>query len=121
MVKINDAAGKPAKTVFIVHEDSAFGTGMAKLLNNELPKRGFTVLEHRGASTPTRDFTNIVLKVKAAEPDIVIPANYYNEYVLFVRTLVQQRVQPKGDLFDPRRRRLEHQIRARVQCRGRSM
>ena len=30
--KLNDGAGKPAKTVFIVHEDSAFGSGMAKLL-----------------------------------------------------------------------------------------
>ena len=30
---INDSAGKPAKTVVIVHEDGAFGGGMAKLLN----------------------------------------------------------------------------------------
>ncbi|HXP29442.1 MAG TPA: ABC transporter substrate-binding protein [Stellaceae bacterium] len=96
LVKINDAAGKPAKTVFIIHEDSAFGTGMAKLLNDELPKRGFTILGTEAHGTPTRDFTNIVLKVKAADPDLVIPANYYNEYVLFVRTLVQQRVQPKA-------------------------
>lgn len=96
LVKLNDEAGKPAKTVFIVHEDSAFGTGMAKLLNAELPKRGFQILDTVAHGTPTRDFTNIVLKVKAANPDIVIPSNYYNEYVLFVRTLRQQRVQPKA-------------------------
>src|SRR6476659_1463399 len=41
LVKLNDAAGKPAKTVVIVHEDGLFGSGMAKLMNAELPKRGF--------------------------------------------------------------------------------
>jgi branched-chain amino acid transport system substrate-binding protein len=96
LVKINDGAGKPATSVFIVHEDSAFGSGMAKVLNAELPKLGFTILDTAAHATPTRDFTNIVLKIKAANPDLIIPANYYNEYVLFVRTLVQQRVQPKA-------------------------
>jgi len=33
LVIINDQAGKPAKTVMIVHEDSLFGSGLAKLLN----------------------------------------------------------------------------------------
>ena len=32
LVTINDQAGKIAKTVMIVHEDSAFGSGLAKLL-----------------------------------------------------------------------------------------
>ena len=34
LVTINDQAGKIAKTVMIVHEDSAFGSGLAKLLND---------------------------------------------------------------------------------------
>jgi branched-chain amino acid transport system substrate-binding protein len=34
--------------------------------------------------------------MKALEPDIVIPANYYNEYALLVRTMQQQRVRPKA-------------------------
>jgi len=96
LVAINDAAGKPAKTVMIVHEDSAFGAGLAKLLNVQLPERGFQVLEVISHPTPTRDFNNVVLKVRAQNPDIVIPANYYNEYVLFARTMQQQRVRPKG-------------------------
>jgi branched-chain amino acid transport system substrate-binding protein len=37
-----------------------------------------------------------VLKIKAQNPDIVIPANYYNEYVLVARTMQQQHVRPKG-------------------------
>jgi branched-chain amino acid transport system substrate-binding protein len=96
LVKINDAAGKPAKTVMIVHEDSLFGSGLAKLLNAQLPGKGFQVLETIPHPTPTRDFNNIVLKIKAQNPDIVIPADYYNEYVLLARTMLQQQVRPKA-------------------------
>jgi branched-chain amino acid transport system substrate-binding protein len=96
LVTINDQASKAAKTVMIVHEDSAFGSGLAKLLNDQLPGRGFQVLETISHPTPTRDFNNVVLKIKAHDPDLVIPANYYNEYVLLARTMQQQRVRPKG-------------------------
>lgn len=96
LVTINDQAGKPAKTVMIVHEDSAFGAGLARLLNAQLPERGFQVLETISHPTPTRDFNNVVLKIRAQNPDLVIPANYYNEYVLLARTMQQQRVKPKG-------------------------
>jgi branched-chain amino acid transport system substrate-binding protein len=96
LVTINDQAAKVAKTVMIVHEDSAFGSGLAKLLNAQLPGRGFQVLETIPHPTPTRDFNNVVLKIKAQNPDLVIPADYYNEYVLLARTMQQQRVRPKG-------------------------
>lgn len=99
LVAINEKAGKPAKTVMIVHEDSAFGSGLAKLLNDQLPPQGFQVLETIPHPTPTRDFNNVVLKIKAADPDIVIPANYYNEYVLLARTMQQQKVRPKAAIY----------------------
>lgn len=96
LVKINEAAGKPAKTVMIVHEESAFGSGMATTLNAELPKHGFEIVETIKHANPTRDFSNIVLRVQARKPDLLIPSNYYNEYVLFARALRQQRVAPKA-------------------------
>jgi branched-chain amino acid transport system substrate-binding protein len=99
LVAINEKAGKPAKTVMIVHEDSAFGSGLAKLLNAQLPTQGFEVLETIAHPTPTRDFNNVVLKIQAANPDIVIPANYYNEYVLLARTMQQQKVRPKAAIY----------------------
>jgi branched-chain amino acid transport system substrate-binding protein len=96
LAAINDAAGKPAKTVIIVHEDSLFGSGLAKLLNAQLPGKGFEILETIPHPTPTRDFNNVVLKIRAQNPDLVIPANYYNEYVLLARTMLEQHVRPKG-------------------------
>ena len=57
-VVINDQAGKPAKTVIIVHEDSLFGSGLAKLLNAQLPAKGFeswrrSRIRRRRAISPT--------------------------------------------------------------------
>jgi len=93
---INAAAGNPAKTAVVVHEDSAFGTGTAGLLSKELPGIGIEVLDVVKHPTPTLDFNNIVLTIKAKNPDIIIPANYYNEYVILARTLLQQKVRPKA-------------------------
>ncbi len=96
LVRINDQAGKPTKTVMIVHEESAFGTGMATALNQRLPQLGFEVMETIRHANPTRDFSNIVLRIQARKPDLIIPSNYYDEYVLFARALQQNRVQTKG-------------------------
>jgi len=96
LITLNDQVGKLAKTVMIVNEDSLFGSGLAKLLNDQLPQNGFQVLETIAHPTPTRDFNNVVLKIKSQNPDLVIPANYYNEYVLLARTMQQQKVRPKG-------------------------
>ena len=93
---LNTVAGKPAKTVMIIHEESLFGTGTANLLARELPGFGFEVKEIVKHANPTRDFNNIVLRMKSVNPDIVIPANYYNEYALLVRTMQQQKVVPKA-------------------------
>jgi branched-chain amino acid transport system substrate-binding protein len=93
---LNIAAGKPAKTVMIVHEESLFGTGTATLLSNELPKYGFEIKEVIKHPNPTRDFNNIVLRMRAVNPDIVIPANYYNEYALLLRAMKQQNIRPKA-------------------------
>lgn len=93
---LNTAAGKPAKTVMIIHEESLFGTGTAQLLARELPGYGYEVKEVVKHANPTRDFNNIVLRMKSLNPDIVIPANYYNEYALLVRTMQQQKVTPKA-------------------------
>lgn len=93
---INKGAGSPAKTAILVHEDSEFGANTAKSLAPKLETIGIRVLEIIPHATPTRDFTNIVLRIKAAKPDLVIPTDYNNEYILLNRTLVQQKVDLMG-------------------------
>lgn len=99
LVAINDAAGKPAKTVVIVHEDGLFGSGMARLLNAQLPERGFQVLETIAHPTPSRDMSNVALRIRALQPDLIIPSSYYGEFVLLARTMQQQRIKPKAGVY----------------------
>ncbi|WP_319774974.1 ABC transporter substrate-binding protein [Breoghania sp.] len=96
LAAINSMSDAPAKTAMIIHEESLFGTGTANLLQKELPGVGIEVLDVIKHANPTRDFTNIVLQLKAKKPDLIIPANYYNEYVLLARTMRQQRIEAKG-------------------------
>ncbi|WP_417695187.1 ABC transporter substrate-binding protein [Roseibium sp.] len=93
---INQASSSPAKTAMIIHEESVFGTGTANLLSERLPSIGIDVVDVIKHANPTRDFTNIVLQLKSKQPDLIIPANYYNEYVLLARTMRQQRIEAKG-------------------------
>jgi branched-chain amino acid transport system substrate-binding protein len=90
--EINKAANGVAKTAVLVHEESEFGTGTAKLLGDKLPGINIQALETIKHANPTRDFSNIALRIKGLKPDIVIMSNYQNEYVLLARTLAQQKV-----------------------------
>ncbi len=89
---INKGAGGVAKTAVLVHEESEFGTGTAKLLGGKLPSINIQPLETIKHANPTRDFSNIALRIKGLKPDLVIMSNYQNEYVLLARTLMQQKV-----------------------------
>ncbi len=94
--RLNTAAGKPAKTALLVHEDGLFGAGLAKLMAAELPKIGIEVVGTIAHPTPSRDMSNIALQIKDKNPDLLIPSSYYNEFVLLSRTLQQQKIKPKG-------------------------
>jgi branched-chain amino acid transport system substrate-binding protein len=90
--EVNKAAGGVAKKAVLVHEESEFGTGTAKLLAGKLPGIGVEVAEIIKHANPTRDFSNVALRIRSLKPDLVIMSNYQNEYVLLARTLHQQKV-----------------------------
>ena len=94
--EINKAAGGPAKSAVLVHEESEFGTGTAKLLSGKLPGIGIEVKEVMKHANPTRDFANVALRIRSLKPDLVIMSNYVNEYMLLARTLHQQKVDLAG-------------------------
>ena len=94
--EINKAANNVAKTAVLVHEESEFGTGTAKLLAGKLPGINISVAEVIKHANPTRDFSNVALRIKGLKPDLVIMSNYQNEYVLLARTLHQQKVDLAG-------------------------
>ena len=97
LIAINKAAGSPVKSIVIVHENTTpFGSFMAGLMKKGLEPAGFDVKEVLPHPTPNKDFSNIALKIKEINPDLVLPSHYYNEGVLFLHTLQRQRVMPKA-------------------------
>lgn len=94
--EINKAAGGPAKSAVLVHEESEFGTGTAKLLAGKLPSIGVEVKDVMKHANPTRDFSNVALRIRSLKPDLLIMSNYQNEYVLLARTLHQQKIDLAG-------------------------
>ena len=93
---LNNLAGKPIRRVMLVHEESLFGTGTAAQIARDLPQMGYEVVEVIKHANPTRDFSNIALRIKSRNPDLLIPSSYLNEYVLLVRTLRQQKISLKA-------------------------
>jgi branched-chain amino acid transport system substrate-binding protein len=94
--RLNEAAGKPARTVLIVHEDSDFGTTMARKLSALLPEQGFEIVATMAHGTPHYDFSAVIAKIQALRPDVLIPANYYDEFVLLARALQWGQAPVKG-------------------------
>jgi branched-chain amino acid transport system substrate-binding protein len=90
--QVNGTAGNVAKTAVLIHEESEFGTGTARLLAGRLPSINVQPVETIKHANPTRDFTNVALRIRSLKPDLVIMSNYQNEYVLLARTLNQQRI-----------------------------
>jgi len=94
LVKLNEAAGNPARTIALVHEDGLFGTGLSDLMEKQLPEFGFEIVERIAVPTPSRDLSNVALRLRSLNPDLIIPSTCYGETVLLARTMQQQRVRP---------------------------
>jgi branched-chain amino acid transport system substrate-binding protein len=78
--------GKPIKDLKIVmiHEDSAFGTSIAKTFEAQIKQKGGSVtLEPYPAAT--QDLSPLVLRIKQANPDVLVATQYFNDAILFWR------------------------------------
>ena len=78
--------GKPLKDLKIVmiHEDSAFGTSIAKTFEAQIKQKGGTVtMEPYPAAS--QDLSPLVLRMKQANPDVLVATQYFNDAILFWR------------------------------------
>ncbi len=78
--------GKPVKDLKItmIHEDSAFGTSIAKTFEAQIRQKGGSVtMEPYPAAT--QDLSPLVLRIKQANPDVLVATQYFNDAILFWR------------------------------------
>ena len=81
------------QTYGIVYENGDWGTGMAEQLKSYIPDvLGGEIVLDEPYDSETADLTPIVTKVKAADPDMLIPMSYLNDAILLAQGLAQYQV-----------------------------
>jgi len=88
------ALGKDVSTlkVVLVHEDSAYGTSVARSFQKTAAAAGITNVSYAPYSATSTDLTPVVLGLKSAKPDIVIAVSYASDAILLARQMKENGV-----------------------------
>ena len=92
---IDMAARRGLKTVAVIHEDTLFPKASAQGTVELAKKRGLQVLVVEAYPRGTTDFSAILTKVRAANPDVLAAATYFDDAVAITRQLKESNVNPR--------------------------
>lgn len=73
------------KNVAIVHDNSSYASGLAEESRAELEKRGVNVVFYDALTPKERDYSAILTKIKAVNPELIFYTGYYPEAGLLLR------------------------------------
>lgn len=96
IIDIGRKTGYPVKTMGIIYEHTDWGQTVANGMKPLLPQAGIKLVLEEPFPHGLTDFTPMVLKAKAANPDVIIPVMYFQDAVLFTKTLAQMKWYPMG-------------------------
>lgn len=96
MVEDLKRRGHRISRVAILAEDSEFGATAAGVAKGFGQARGYTVAAMELYTSPPSSLTAELLRIRAANPDFVIGANYLVDAILITRTLKEMRWFPQG-------------------------
>jgi branched-chain amino acid transport system substrate-binding protein len=79
--------GKTKETIRIasIYEDSAYGTPCAAGIRELAKQMGVQLVADESYNHKATDLSSLVMKVKAANPDVILESSYENDAVLFFR------------------------------------
>ncbi len=92
---IDMAARRGLKTVALIHEDTLFPKATAQGALELAKKRGLSVVVVEAYPKGTTDFSAILTKVRAANPDVLAAATYFDDAVTVTRQLKDSNVNPR--------------------------
>ncbi|MCB1471494.1 MAG: ABC transporter substrate-binding protein [Rhodobiaceae bacterium] len=79
--------GEDGRRVMIVHVDAPYGRGVALRMSDIFEQVGISVEEVLPTSAGIDDFRAIVHRVEAIDPDVLVPAVYFEDYANLVRAV----------------------------------
>src|SRR5262245_45509676 len=89
------AAKRGLKTVAVVNEDTLFSKAAAAGAVDLAKKKGMQVVFTEAYPKGNTDFSALLTKVKAANPDVVAAATYFDDAVALTRQMKELAVNPK--------------------------
>src|SRR5216117_1224497 len=92
---IDTAAKRGLKTVAIVNEDTLFSKAAASGAVELAKKRGMRVVFQEAYPKGNTDFSALLTKIKAANPDVIAAATYFDDAVALTRQMKELNVNPK--------------------------
>jgi branched-chain amino acid transport system substrate-binding protein len=92
---IDMGAKRGLKTVAIVNEDTLFSKAAASGAEETTKKKGLQVVFKEAYPKGNTDFSALLTKVKAANPDIIAAATYFDDAVALTRQMKELAVNPK--------------------------
>ena len=92
---MNEKEGAGIKTCAVVAEDSEFGTNMANVMREYAGKYDLEIVEDITYSATAANVTSEVLRLKKADPDVVLMSSYAADALLFMTTYKDQEYAPK--------------------------
>lgn len=87
VIDASTAAGSPAKSVVLLHEDTLFGTSTAEGQVAAAKEFGLEVLADISCGKDTPDMTSTIAQIKHLNPDALLMVSYINDAVLVTKTM----------------------------------
>jgi branched-chain amino acid transport system substrate-binding protein len=92
---VDMAAKRGLKTVAIVNEDTLFSKAAASGAAELAKKKGLQVVYQEAYPKGNTDFSALLTKVKAANPDVIAAATYFDDAVALTRQMRELSVNPR--------------------------
>jgi branched-chain amino acid transport system substrate-binding protein len=92
---IDMAVKRGLKTVAVVNEDTLFSKAAASGAADLAKKKGLQVVYQEAYPKGNTDFSALLTKVKAANPDVIAAATYFDDAVALTRQMRELSVNPK--------------------------
>ncbi|MBI1893848.1 MAG: amino acid ABC transporter substrate-binding protein, partial [Candidatus Rokubacteria bacterium] len=89
------AAQAGLKTVAVINEDTLFSKAAAKGAVEMAKKKGMRVVMHEAYPKGTTDFSALLIKMKALNPDVIMAGSYFDDAVATTRQMKELDVNPK--------------------------
>jgi branched-chain amino acid transport system substrate-binding protein len=92
---LENKTGLSLRRIALVSENTLFGLTVREVFLEDAPKYGFEVVLDLLYSSGAADLTTEVLKIKEADPDVLILAPYVADAILFFKTFDKVGYRPK--------------------------